>query len=348
VNIVEYDEIRAKLDEVKEAADFIPDVSNDEGYNKSKRVSLDIGKLLTALEKKRKDKKAYFLQGGRDVDSQAKTIAEELEAYQAPHKIAYKEYDDAKKQREKERKRRIEERVEYLENLPEIMRDSKSEEIKLALDKANDEECLDFYEYTERALKARNKAQIELADLYDRARQYEHDQAELKRLQKEAAERAEREHEEMIRREAAAKAEAEKKAAEERERLAKEAEERAKQEAIEAEERARQAAIQADQQAKAAEEQRKRDAEEAEKRRIEAEKVAAEAARQAEIKRQQEEQERIRREQEQREANKRHVGDVRRKAKEALIAECGLSEDVAKKVILAINSKKIPNVTIQY
>ena len=94
MQIVEYDEIREKLDEVKECCGFLPDVTTGEGYEKSKRVALDVGKLLTALEKKRKDKKAYFLEGGKQVDSQYKTIAAELEKYQLPHKNAYKELDN--------------------------------------------------------------------------------------------------------------------------------------------------------------------------------------------------------------------------------------------------------------
>ena len=81
MNITEYDEIRAKLEEVKDTCNFIPDVTTKEGYDKSKRVSLDVGKLLTALEKTRKDKKAYFLQGGKEVDTQAKVISSELEQY---------------------------------------------------------------------------------------------------------------------------------------------------------------------------------------------------------------------------------------------------------------------------
>ena len=60
-HIAEYDEVSAKIDEMADAANFIPDASTKEGYDKSKRVALDIGKAKTILEKARKAKKKYFL-----------------------------------------------------------------------------------------------------------------------------------------------------------------------------------------------------------------------------------------------------------------------------------------------
>lgn len=326
MNIVEYDEIREKLNEVKDACNFIPDVSTDEGYKKSKRVALDVGKLKTALEKKRKEKKAYFLEGGREVDTQAKAILAELEEYQKPHLDAYKELDRMKKEREEERKRVLEERVEHMRTLAEVMRGSDSESIMNAMQAMNDEECEDFYEYTKQALEARNKAKAELAELYTKVVKQEKEAEELERLRKEAEKRAIKEREEQIKKEAAAKADAEKQAAIKREQEAKEAALRAEQEKLEAEKRA----IEAERLAK----------ENAEK--------AAEAARLAETERQ-EEQKRIEAEEKaRREANKKHIGNIRREAKECLIGECGLSEEQAKKVILAINSDKIKNVTISY
>lgn len=50
---------------------------------------------------------------------------------------------------------------------------------------------------------------------------------------------------------------------------------------------------------------------------------------------------------ERREADKRHVGQVRRRAKESLMA-IGLTEDQAKSVVLAIHNKKIESISITY
>jgi len=334
--ITEYDEFAAKIEEIKDKANFIPDVSTKEGYDKSKRLSLDIGKVLTNLETTRKDKKKYFLDGGQEVDSQAKAIKAKLEEIQLPHKNAYKELDDLKKQREAERKAKLEERVEDLRLMPERMADSSSGEVMEALKILNAEECLDFAEYTQRALECRNASRQALQDLFARKQKEEQERAELERLRKEAEERAQAEREEQIKREAAAKAEAEKQAAEEAAQKAKEAELAAKQAAIEAEER------------------RKREAEEAEARRIEQEKQAkiaaeqaAEQARLAEIARQEEVARLEAEELAKREANKKHIGKLRREAKEALMAQ-GLYEEQAKAIVLAIHNGLIPHVKINY
>ena len=49
----------------------------------------------------------------------------------------------------------------------------------------------------------------------------------------------------------------------------------------------------------------------------------------------------------QRENDRAHVGDVRRKAKEAIMA-LGIEEEKAKEIILAIHNNQIPNVNINY
>ena len=49
-----------------------------------------------------------------------------------------------------------------------------------------------------------------------------------------------------------------------------------------------------------------------------------------------------------REASKAHVSSVRTEAKEALMKNCGLDENTAKKVIVAIHAKLIPSVAINY
>lgn len=93
----------------------------------------------------------------------------------------------------------------------------------------------------------------------------------------------------------------------------------------------------------AAQERAKLEAETADRRA----KEAAERARLEEIDRQNREAQKVREEQNRLEANKRHVGSVRRKAKEAMIGQ-GLSEEMAKKLILAIHNNKIPNISIKY
>lgn len=318
INIVEYDEIRAGIEKVKDACNFIPDTSTKEGYEKSKRVALDHGKLLTSLEKIRKERKSYWLEGGKQVDAQAKAIASEIEAAIAPHKEAYKKLDNERKEREAARVAKLESRVECLRNLPDDMRDSSSDEILAAMNALNDEECLDFYEFTKVALEARNSSKERLAQLYTQVKNREDERAELDLLRKQAEERAIFEREEQIKREAIAKAEQE------------------KQQAIEAQRAAELAKFEAE---KRALEQEKLAAKQAEE--------AAERARLDEIARQEAEALRIKQEEEAREANKKHVGNIRKKAKEALM-HVGADEEIAKKIVLAINAGEIPNVSIKY
>lgn len=163
---------------------------------------------------------------------------------------------------------------------------------------------------------------------------------EAERLRLEAEEKARLEREALIAQQAKEAAEREAKEREERlERERQEAierEEQAKRDAIAAEERAKAQAEEAERQRILAEEKAKRDAEE-----------AAERAKQAEICRQQEEQERLCLEQEQREADKKHIGAIRKAAKESLMA-LGMDERIAKEVVMAIHNGQIANVKIHY
>ncbi|QGF20981.1 fibrinogen binding protein [Vibrio phage Seahorse] len=163
---------------------------------------------------------------------------------------------------------------------------------------------------------------------------------EAERQRKEAEEKARVERERQIAEEARIKVEQEAKDREERlERERQEAiqrEEQAKREAIAAEERRKAQEEENERQRKLAEEKARRDAEE-----------AAERARQAEIKRQHEEQERQRKEQEQREADKRHIGAIRKAAKESLMT-LGLDEQTAREIVLAIHNGQVANVKINY
>ncbi|PCI54186.1 MAG: hypothetical protein COB36_10880 [Alphaproteobacteria bacterium] len=225
--VTQYDEFRAKITEVSKACDFLPDVASKDGYDKSKRVALDVGKVLTNLEGRRKELKKESLDFGRMVDSQAKEIALELEAFQLPHKSAYKELDSMKKEREAARKATLAERVEHIATLPDVMRDSCSDSVKAAIEDLTNEECLDFYEFTEQALKARKSALSALSEMFGQKLQQEKEAAELDRLRKESAEREQKEREERLVKEALQasdqRAKAEKEASEKREQDLKDA-----------------------------------------------------------------------------------------------------------------------------
>ena len=208
VKINEYEEFRNKVGEVKESCNFLPDVSSDEGYAKSKRVALDVAKILTAVEKKRKELKSESIAVGKAIDSEAKTIVAEIEGFMLPHKNAYKELDTLKKEREANRKQELSDRVVALRELPALMVDSDSHGIKAALEGLQQNECLDYYEFTQEALLARNASKDALGDMFARKLKEEKDAVELAKLKKEQAEREQKEREDKIASDAKAEAEA--------------------------------------------------------------------------------------------------------------------------------------------
>jgi len=343
-----YDEFYNKMDEVKDICNFLPDVSTTDGYDKSKRVSLDVGKVLTALEKSRVEEKKESMDYGRLVDSEARKIAGELKGYQEPHKEAYKELDNQNKEREEKRKNELEQRVEEIRGLPEAMADSDSEGVKMALESLEMEECLDFYEFTSQVLKARNDSKAALSAMFADKLQKEKDAKELDDLRCKQVRQDQKDHDERIAREAREKAEeiaedkrwqAEQKAKAEAEKV-----EREKQEALEREKELKEQAEQAERDKIAAEERARIEAENAEKRRLE----SVEQAKQDEIDRQKAQKEREQEALEKREANKKLVGSIMKKAKEALMTIAEIDESTAKRIITAIKNKEIPAVSIGF
>lgn len=364
MHIAEYDEMANRLDEIKEYSNFLPDVSSDEGYQKSKRVSLDIGKVKTSLEKARKDKKSFFIEGGKQVDSQAKKILKKLDDMQSPHMLAYKELDGLKKEREAQRKQGLEDRVAFIRNLPHMLSESCSDEIMAAMNDMNNENCETFYEFTSVALKARNETIKLLGELFTKISKAEKDAEDLAKLRAEQAEREQKEHEARIANQAKEEAEriakieqdrieGEKQAAIQREQVAKQAVVDAEKRAKEQEEQAKHNAInakkarievenQAKQAAKQAEAQRKQDAINAETRRL----ADIETAKQNEINRQQDELKAKQEAQAKLEANKKHVGKIRGEIKNHLMSACGLDNELATKVVKEL--LHLDQVTINY
>lgn len=387
-----YSEFEAQLAGLEDTCNFLPDVSTDDGYEKSKRVSLDAGKVLTNLEKARKELKAESLEKGRAIDSEAKVIVAKIEAFQLPHKDAYKELDGLRKQREIDRKEALSERVRVIRELPESMADSDSNGVKMALESLQVEECLDFYEFTAEALKARNASKEALSKMFADKLTYEKEQVELAELRIKQAEQEQKDRDECIAKEAAAAAEAQAEEAKAAERRAIEQAALAvkQREAAEAAEEVQKEINRVDyhkrmikhiedcgngfiggeihsygilfheleekividesfeefrEQAEKARDgallklkaMQEKDAERAEEAAELEERRQAEAGKEAEAF-----------DKAKREANKKHIGKIRKAAKEDLMAKCDISEDVAKAVVLAIASGSIQHVTINY
>jgi hypothetical protein len=193
----------------------------------------------------------------------------------------------------------------------------------MALESLQCEECLDFYEYAQPALLARNDSKAKLGDMYGAKLKAEKDAVELAELRKKQAIQDQKDHDESIAKEASEAAE--KKAAE-----SKAAEQLAIDQAALAVKQREEAEIKA----KNAEAQAAKDAE-----------VAAENAKQQQIEFQKNKEDAERAAQAKLEANKAHIGRIRKAAKESFIA-LGYSEAEAKKLVLAIANGKITNVKL--
>jgi len=266
--IQEYDSFRESMKELQTLCNWIPDTSTKEGYDKSKRLSLDGRKVFNALEDARKLKKKLILDEGRLIDSEAKTIQEAITEAIQPHIDAYKEVDNRERIRKTELEAKIDARIEAFRNCVVLGSDMESDELAEMVNDLRADPLEDCYHRTADALKVRNDVVTQL-------------EYTLKRKLEEEAERK-AEAEKAAEREAAAKLEAER-LAEERKQFeaekAKVAAEQAERDRITAAEHKKQEAERAEIEAaqkKIREAQEKADREEFER------KAAQEAKEQAE------------------------------------------------------------------
>lgn len=206
---------------------------------------------------------------------------------------------------------------------------------------------LDKWEAEQARLEAEEKAREEAAALLVQIDR-DHEMALLMNEQHNrqaedrarVAEQARIEREEQIRREAADRARIE---AEARAKYEREESMRRELEAKLATERAEMEKAEAEQRAKLAEERAEREREEAKDR----EEQARIEATQAERRRQEAEAARIKAEQEKREADQEHRRAFNREAAADLVA-CGITEDQAKAVVVAVLSGKVRHLRIEY
>lgn len=372
--VTEYDEFAAKFQEMKDDADFLPDMTSKEGYEKSKRISLDVGKVLTAIEKKRQEIKAPALQRCKDIDEEAKQLAAQIKVVQLPHKEAYKSHDETLKQREFDRVEAIRHRVDSFEEAywaAEGFTAEKLSEVLAEITAIEIDSSFDEFDVMAQAQKDGVIAKLEKS--IAATEKAEAEQAELERLRQEKEEREQADRDAKIAKDARDKAEKEAadKAEIERQRAAKETQEaldrenaakleaeQAEQRRVDAEKKAAQdkkdAAEQAERNRIAAEENAERDAREAEEKAIRDAEEAAERAKRETQQAIENERQRVETEKrveaaeiKRREANKKNVGAVRKAAKEAIM-KLGADEKLAIKLVLAISHDDIPAVSIAY
>lgn len=322
------DDILAKLRKAADEAANGLDISTETGRKQIASVAYKVARSKTALDGLGKDLVADLKARAGRIDAERRRLWEGCEAIQNEIRRPLTEWETI----EKDRVTAHEHAIVTLESVAVFMElQPTAAAIKARMEtlKTLAEDGRDWQEFRERARKAALATHGALAQMLEVAEAREKAVAEAEQKRIEEAERQQKEREARIAQEAAERAkleaeqgaqaeqrrlEAEKKAAEDRQRAAEEATRKAEQEAAAAKERAERAA-------KETEDRLRREAEEQQRS------EAAETAR--------------------REANKAHRTKINREIVAAFVAG-GLTQDVAKSVVVLIAKKSIPHVAITY
>lgn len=255
-----YEPFRAQLAEMKAAnANAVFHYETPKGNAAARSHIYGIRKVRAALESARKEAKAFFLEQGRKVDSEAKEIQAELDAMIAVHEAPLLEIEE----REKARVAAIRERIAVIvdfqsvgeQNPAKALQDSLVTLLGIVVDET-------FEEFKAEATGHHAASVKHLTAAIEVAEKREAEAAELERLRQAELARQQKEREDRIAAEAAEKARIE------AERVAAEAAAKA-----EAEARAREKALKDEAAAVKAEQDRQA----AEAARIERERLAREA-----------------------------------------------------------------------
>lgn len=303
--------VRAEIDS------FVPDVTTKKGRDAIASIAHKVAQTKTAIDKTGKELTDKLKEQPKLVDAERKRMRDLLDQWKDEVRAPLTALEDAEKE--------VLNNLKYLSFVSEL----NSEHIKLRLSQVSEID-IDFAVIKPKDLAQAKDAAIEtLTKALDQALESEQKQAEIERLQREAAEREQKEREERIAREAAerARAEAEAKAKAEAERIelerrqAIEAAEKAERDRVESEQRAERMRIEAEQRAERekqeAVERERRESEYREQMRIQAEQRAKAEAEEAERKRL---------------ANVEHRRSVNNEILQALTSQ-GVDENTAKEVI---------------
>jgi colicin import membrane protein len=297
-DVVVYNPYRQDIVKMQKQNELVAfDYTSKKGIEEAKSYIYQLRKSRAAVEKTRKEEKASSLEYGRKVDNEAKQISELIDKMIEVHQKPIDEIEEREKLRVESIRKRIDALAAYT-----LSATGDSASLYDLLETVNNHIVDESYQELELTARRAKESTVKfLEDTLISVLAAEHLAEENERLRKEAAERAQKDHEERIAREAVAKAT----------KAAELAVEKAQRETAEAIRNAETAA------------QRERD------------RIAAEAK--------SKEDERIAREE-----NNEHMKQVHRAILNALLKECGVDEEVGKKLVVAIRSGFIPNAKINY
>lgn len=331
-----YSEFYAKMKAETDA--FVPDISTVKGRGEIAALAYKVTRTKTAIDAAGKKLNEEAREKINAVDASRRKIREELDALADAVRKPLTEWEN----KEAIRKDNRDQTMAWIKEATVIPNGASVQYISVLIDdlvKVTIDPD-DFRDELNDAVAAKQSALDALNHALTDARQREADAAELARLRAEAEAReiAERERieRERIAKELAEKEAREKAAYAEHVKRQAEAAEKAQKEAAEREARAIETA-RAEALAKAQREHAEQMAKiEAENRRL----AQAEADRLAAV-------EKTKREEDARAADRKHRGEIMGAAKTAMM-ELGATEEIAKKIVLAIVANEIPNTRISF
>lgn len=316
-------------DEMKRETDaLVVDLTTDKGRKAIAAMAYKVARTKTAIDEAGKKLNEEARERINAVDESRREIRAQLDTLKDEVRKPLTEWEEA----EKARVETCQATIQSLRDAAAIGFEETAEDVRARLAivaaMAFDPETFDGYMPQIAALH--DLAVTGLTAAAERMEKEERDRAELERLRAEAEERERAEAERLAAEEAERQRVAAEKAEQEREqRLRDEAAETARKEAEETAQREQAARDRQHAEELAAERQRVADAERAEAaRKAEAERLAAETAR--------------------READQTHRSAVLRAAKEAIMEAGGVSEAIAKSIVLAIAAGNVPACRITF
>jgi len=314
--------VRAEIDA------FVPDLTTKKGRDAIASMAYKVSQSKSALETLGKALADEAKEIPKKIDASRKAMKETLDAWRDEVR---KPLDDWQAEQDAIEAKRIADEAEAERiRLAEIA----AKELQDQVDRDHELAVFMYAEYLRQKEEAEKQAIIDAENAAkaqkEREEQIAREAAESARIE---AERAAAAEQQRIKDEAAKQAAEAQAAIERAQREKAEAEAEALRQKQAAEAAKAKALLDAENAAKAAlakAEADKRAAIEAERKRVERERLEAERA------------------QQELEKNRAHVGQKRKEAKEALMRVCGLPEELAKSVVLAIAQSKIDNTEIKY
>lgn len=311
---------------------FEHDLSTATSRKRTASLARKVASLKTNLDEKGKGLGEGWSKKLNLLNSSRKKMRDELDLLKIEARKPLTDWEND----EKERINAIQSRLAHFSVLsssthPETSEPLSSNVLKgnlLALEAIIIDESFD--EFISTAEAKQHQATVALKEHIQAREKFEADQIELEQLRKQAEEQRIKDHENQIAAEAVAKVEREKKEATEREQRAVEQAKQAEKDKIAAAALAEESRIKAEAKAKA---------DQAE---------AVERAKQRELDRQAQAKAEEERQAREREANIKHVSGIMKAAKEALMLNPGINEELARSIVISIKRGEIPAVSMTF